>query len=170
MKRNFVLAAALAFTAMAISASAQKTTDFSGTWTLEVAKSNPAETMIESQTMTVTQTAADIKVDRSTKVKPMPEGSAPNGGPGSGRGMGGPGGGGPQTYGLKDAVKVSRDTPNGPVELSFSAKIEGNKLTLTTTSPMGSRGETWTLNADGTLTSESQGRNGSVTRTYTKKS
>jgi hypothetical protein len=167
MKRNFVLAAALALTVMAVSASAQKTTDFSGTWNLDVTKSKPAETMIESQTLTVTQTATDIKVDRSTKAKAMPDGSVPMGG--GGRGMGGPGGGGPQTYGLKDAVKVTRDTPNGPVEISFGAKIDGNKLALTTTSPMGSRGETWTLNADGTLTSESQGRNGSVTRTYTKK-
>jgi hypothetical protein len=165
MKRNLILAAIFAL-ALAASASAQKTTDFSGTWTLDVAKSSPAETMIESQTVTITQTATDIKVDRNTKVKPMPEGSAPMGG-GGGRGMGGPGGGGPQTYGLKDPVKVTRDTQNGPIELAFTAKIDGNTLTLTTTSPMGSRGETWTLNTDGTATATSQGRGGnSVTRTY----
>jgi hypothetical protein len=161
MKRNLIIAAFFAL-ALAATASAQKAADFSGTWTLDVAKSSPAETMIESQTVTITQTAADVKVERNTKMK---EGAGGGMGMGGGRGMGP---GGPQTYGIKEPVKVSRDTPNGPVELSFSAKIDANTLTLTTTSPMGSRGETWTLNADGTATATSQGRNGSVTRTYKK--
>jgi len=165
MKRNLVLASLFAVFALATAASAQKATDFSGTWTLDVAKSSPAETMIESQTVTVTQTATDIKIDRNTKMKPMPEGQQMGGG-GGGRGFGG--GGGPVTYGLKDPIKVTRQTPNGDVEISMSAKIEGNKLTLTTTSPQGSRGETWTLNADGTVSAESQGRGGAVTRTYKK--
>lgn len=160
MKRNLILAAVFAL-AVAASASAQKVTDFSGTWTLDVAKSNPAEQMIESQTITVTQTATDLKVERNTKIKA----GAENGMGGGGRGMGP---GGPQTYGIKEPVKVTRDTPNGSIELSFSAKIDANTLTLTTTSPMGSRGEVWTLNADGTATAVSQGRNGSVTRTYKK--
>jgi len=164
MKRNLVLASLFALFALATAASAQKATDFSGKWTLDVAKSSPAETMIESQTITVTQTAADVKVERDTKMKPMPEGQQMGGG---GRGFGG-GQGGPTTYGFANPVKVTRQTPNGDVEISFSAKLDGNKLTLTTTSPQGSRGETWTLNADGTLKAESQGRAGAVVRTYKK--
>ena len=161
MKRNLILAAVFAL-ALAATASAQKAADFSGTWTLDVAKSNPAEQMIESQTVTIVQTATDVKIERNTKMKPMPEGSMG----GRGMGMGQPGA---TTYGFAAPVKVSRDTPNGAVEISFSAKLEGNKLTLTTTSPQGSRGETWTLNADGTATAEAQGRGGAaVVRTYKK--
>jgi len=164
MKRNLVLGSLFAIFALAAAASAQKATDFSGTWTLDVEKSSPAETMIESQTITVTQSATEVKVDRNTKMKPM---DMPGGG--GGRGMGGPGGGGPQSYGIGTPVKVTRDTPQGSIELTMTAKIEGNKLTLTTATPMGERGETWTLNADGTMTATSQGRGGAaVTRTYKK--
>ena len=164
MKRSLVFSAFLALFVFALSASAQKTTDFSGTWNLQVGAS---ETRIESQTLKVTQTATDVKVERTTKMKETataPGGGAPGGG---GRGFGG-GMGGPQDYGIGTPIKVTRQTPNGDVELSMSAKIDGNKLTLTTSSPMGARSETWTLNADGTLSIESQGRDGSVTRTYKK--
>lgn len=164
MKRNLLLTAAFALFALAISASAQKTTDFSGAWTLDVAKSSPAETMIESQTIKVTQTATDIKVERTTKVKDNPNG----GGAGAPGGGGGRGMGGPQTYGIGTPIKTTRTTPNGDIEISMSAKIDGNKLTLSTTTPQGSRDETWTLNADGTLTTQSTGRAGAVTRTYKK--
>ncbi|MFL6374747.1 MAG: hypothetical protein ACJ73D_08790 [Pyrinomonadaceae bacterium] len=168
MKRNVLLTAVFALFAMAISASAQKTTDFSGNWTLDVSKSSPAETMIDSQTIKVTQTATDVKVERTTKVKPMPDAGAgaPAGG-GGGRGFGG-GQGGPQTYGIGTPVKVTRQTQNGDIEISMSAKVDGNKLTLSSATPQGSRDETWTLNADGSLTIQSQGRGGAVTRTYKK--
>ena len=76
MKRNLLLTAAFALFVFALSASAQKTTDFSGTWVLDASKSNPAETMIDSQTLKVTQTAADISVERTTKMKPMPDAGA----------------------------------------------------------------------------------------------
>ena len=166
MKRNLVLTAVFVLFVFALSASAQKTTDFSGTWTLDVAKSNPAETMIESQTIKVTQTATDIKVETTNKMK-----DNANMGGGAGGGGGRPGGGGfggPQDYGIGTPIKVTRDTPNGSIELSYTAKIDGNKLTLSTTTPQGSRDQNWTLNADGTLTIQSQGRNGAVTRTYKK--
>jgi hypothetical protein len=168
MKRNLLLTAAFTLFVFALSASAQKTTDFSGTWNLDASKSNAAD-RLQAQTLSVTQTADTIKIDRTnTKMKENPDANASGGGAGGGR----PGGGAPQgpvTYGLKDVVKVSRDTPNGAVELSYGAKIDGNKLTLTSTSPRGARTETWTLNADGTLTTDSQmGQGGSVTRTYKK--
>jgi hypothetical protein len=164
MKRNLLLTAVFALFALAVSASAQKTTDFSGNWTLDVSKSSPAETMIDSQTIKVTQSATDIKVERTTKMKDNPNG----GGAGAPGGGGGRGMGGPQTYGIGTPVKVTRDTPNGSIEISMSAKIDGNKLTLSSATPQGSRDENWTLNADGTVTIQSQGRGGAVTRTYKK--
>jgi len=163
MKRNLLLTAAFALFVFALSASAQKTTDFSGNWTLDVAKSSPAETMIDSQTLKVTQSATDIKVERTTKMKEAPAGGGAGAPGGGGRGMGGP-----QTYGIGTAIKTTRQFQGADVEISMGAKIDGNKLTLTTTSPQGSRDETWTLNADGTLTTQSQGRGGAVTRTYKK--
>jgi hypothetical protein len=165
MKRNLVLTAVFALFVFALSASAQKTTDFSGSWTLDVSKSNPAETMIDSQTLKVTQTATEVDVERTTKMK---EGANMGGGAGGGGGRPGGGMGGPQKYGIGTAIKVTRQTQNGDIEISMSAKIDGNKLTLSSATPMGSRDETWTLNADGTLTTQSNGRNGSVTRTYKK--
>lgn len=164
MKRNLLLTAVFAVFALAISASAQKTTDFSGNWTLDVSKSSPAETMIDSQTIKVTQTATDVKVERTTKMKEAPAG----GGAGAPGGGGGRGMGGPQDYGIGTPIKVTRSTPNGDIEISMSAKIDGNKLTLSSATPQGSRDETWTLNTDGTLTTVSQGRNGTTTRTYKK--
>jgi hypothetical protein len=165
MKRNLVLTAVFALFALAVGASAQKTTDFSGNWTLDVAKSSPAETMIESQTLKVTQSATDIKVERTNKMKAMPDAGGGAGAPGGGAGRGPAG---PATYGIGTPIKTTRQTPNGDVEISMGAKIDGNKLTLSTTTPQGSRDETWTLNADGTLTINSQGRGGAVTRTYKK--
>jgi hypothetical protein len=166
MKRNLLLTAFLTLFVFALSASAQKTTDFSGSWTLDVSKSSPAETMIDSQTIKVTQTATDVKVERATKMKPMPDGAAGGAGGGGGRGMGG--GGGAQDYGIGTAIKTTRQTPNGDIEISMSAKIDGSKLTLTSTTPQGSRDETWTMNSDGTVTVQSQGRGGAVSRTYKK--
>src|SRR5690349_25127476 len=109
MKRNLLLTAAFALFVFALSASAQKTTDFSGNWTLDVSKSSPAETMIESQTLKVTQTATDITVETTNKMK-----DNANMGGGAGGGGGRPGGGGfggPQKYGIGTPIKVSRDTP-----------------------------------------------------------
>ncbi|MBV9241386.1 MAG: hypothetical protein JO314_05190 [Acidobacteria bacterium] len=168
MKRNLVLTAVFALFVFALSASAQKTTDFSGKWTLDVSKSNPAETRIESQTLTVTQTADSIKVEQDTKVKEDPNAA---GGGGGGR-PGGGGMGGPATYGITAPIKSTRQMGQNSVDVSSSAKIDGNKATLSTTftTPQGDRTQTttWTLNTDGTLTVESQGRNGSQTRTYKK--
>ncbi|MEQ1923374.1 MAG: hypothetical protein ABL952_12780, partial [Pyrinomonadaceae bacterium] len=65
MKKNFLFAAALMLFAMAVSASAQKG-DFSGTWNLDLTKSKLTDrekTSIESQTMVVTQSATDLKVE-----------------------------------------------------------------------------------------------------------
>ena len=170
MKRNFLLAAALTLTAMAVSASAQKANDFSGTWNLDVSKSKPAEAMIESQTFVVTQTATDLKVDRTTKVKA--DAAPTRGGMGNGDGS--------TTYTLDGkGVESEMQGRGGSMKVTTKAKIDGGKLEITRsfTTPMGDRTSTekWWLNADGTLTVEStrpnrEGGTDTMTRTYIKKS
>lgn len=180
MKTNLMLAAALVLAVMAISASAQKA-DFSGTWNLDVSKSKPAEMGIESQTLVVTQTATDLKVDRTTK-RAAPPADAPQGG---GRGFGGRGGmmgggDGTTTYTLDGkGVDSEMEGPMGSMKVTTKAKLDGGKLEITRTisTPMGDRStsEKWTLNADGSLHVEStrpnrEGGSDTVSRTYTKKS
>lgn len=93
MKRNILFAAILSLFLMAISVSAQKATNFSGTWILDVSKSKLGERVtIESQTLTVTQTDKDIKVATVTK-RAAPPAGAPAGGGGGRPGGGGMGGG-----------------------------------------------------------------------------
>src|SRR5258706_13601264 len=119
MKRNLVFTALLSLFVLATAASAQKATNFGGTWNLDVSKSKPAETRIESQTLTVTQTATDIKVERATKAKENPNaGGAAAGGGGGGRGPGmGGGGDAPQSYTLDGkAVKSQMQSQAGGTE------------------------------------------------------
>ncbi len=173
MKRNFVFAAIFAIAAFAMTATAQKT-DFTGTWNLDVSKSKPAETGIEAQTLVVTQTATDIKVDRTTK-RAAPPADAPQGG-GRGGMMGG--GDGSTTYTLDGkAVDSEMTGPRGSMKISTKAKIDGGKFDVTRTmaTPMGDRTSTekWWLNSDGTLTVEStrpnrEGGTDTTTRIYKK--
>jgi len=170
MKRNFVFAAIFAIAAFAMTASAQKATDFSGTWTLDASKSKPAEAMIETQTFVVTQTATDLKVDRTSKMKAD---AAPMRG-------GGNMGDGSTTYMLDGkGVESEMQGRGGSMKVTTKAKIDGGKLEITRsfTTPMGDRTSTekWWLNADGTLTVEStrpnrEGGTDTMTRTYIKKS
>ena len=97
MKKNLVLAAIFSLCVLALSASAQKAPNFSGTWNLDVSKSKLGDrNNIESQTLTVTQTDTAITVTPATKRK-APPADAPAGG-----GRMGCGGGGdtPMTYTL----------------------------------------------------------------------
>lgn len=190
MKKNFMFAAALMLFAMAISASAQKATDFSGMWNLDLTKSKLSDrekASIESQSMTVTQTATDIKVETTTKRNAPPAG-APAGGPppgggGGGRMGGGMGGGGdaPTTYSLGKETKTEISGPQGAIPVTLNAKFDGAKLNLsrssTFTTPMGeitsTTKETWELGADGkslTINRESSSPRGTdtSTRVFTK--
>lgn len=164
MKKKNIVLPAIALLVLGIAASAQKTTDFSGTWNLDVAKSKLGDrNMIESQTLTVTQTAADITIQPATKRLPPPA-DAPMGGGGRPGGMGGGMGGGDMatTYTLDGKDKtVEQDTPMGKIPVIFKAKVDGAKLTLsssrTFSGPMGevtmTTKEAWELSADGnTLT------------------
>ena len=183
MKRNVVFAAAIMLLAFAVSASAQKAVNFSGTWVLDAAKSKPAETMIESQTLVVTQTAAELKVERTTARKAAANpggGGAPVGGGGGGRGGMMGGGDGPTTYTFDGkAVKSEMQGPGGAMQVTTTAALDakGFKVTRSIETPMGARESTekWWLNADGTLSIEStrpnrDGGTDTTTRTYTKKS
>lgn len=182
MKKLLFLTAVMCLFSMA--AFAQKTANFSGTWVLDAAKSKPAETMIESQTLVVTQTAADLKVERTTvrKAGGNPGGGPPAGGPpagGGGRGGMMGGGDGTTTYTLDGkAAKSEMQGPGGAMQMSTTAKIDdkGLKITRSMETPMGARetSEKWWLNADGTLSVEStrpnrDGGTDTTTRVYTKK-
>lgn len=179
MKKILFLAAAFCLFSMA--AFAQKSANFSGTWVLDASKSKPAETFVESQTLVVTQTAADLKVERTTarKAAANPGGGPPGGGGGGRGGMLGAGDGA-TTYTLDGkAVKSEVQGPGGAVQLTTTAKLDdkGFKVTRSVETPMGARetSEKWWLNADGTLSIEStrptrDGGTDTTTRTYTKKS
>lgn len=163
MKKNFMFAAALMLLAIAISASAQKATDFSGKWSLDKAKSTLDERMaqsIESQALIVTQTATELKAETSTKRTPPPA-DAPQGGGRMGGGMMG-GGDGSFTYKLDGSeTKTEVEGRNGKTPVSLKAKVDGAKLILSRISTMNTQmgeitittTETWEPGADGkTLT------------------
>ena len=157
MKKLFFLSAV--FCLLAVSAFAQKGPDFSGTWTLDAGKSKLDErARVESMTMTVAQTAKDIKVETATKRLPPPA-DAPQGGMGRGAGGGMFGGAeGATTYTLDGKeTTIQQDTQRGPVPVKLTGKIDGGKLLLsrvtTFNGPNGelqiTNKETWTLSGDG---------------------
>jgi len=182
MKRNFVFAAALSLIVFAINVSAQKAPDFNGTWNLDLAKSTLSErekTSIESQTLTVAQTATDLKVETTTKRAAPPAGAPAGGPPGGGRGGMMGGGDGTVTYTLDGKeVKSEISGQMGNLQVSTKAKLDGGTLEITRsiTTPMGDRvsSEKWTLGADGTLSIASQrpNRDGGMdttTKVFSKK-
>ena len=180
MKKNFVLAMAVAIFAMAISVSAQKAANFGGTWTLDVAKSKLGDrNRIESQTMTVTQTATEIKVATDSKMIAPPAGAPAGGGAGGGR----PGGGGPQSYAytIGKETKMDQQMGQNTVPVTLSAKADGSNLWLTRSFTFtGQNGDvtsvtkdSWSLGPDGkSLTvnrdSTRNGNTASTTMVYTK--
>lgn len=181
MKKLFALTAVLCF--LSVAAMAQKKADFSGVWSLDVAKSQLGErSRIESMTMTVAQTGNDLKVTTETK-RQAPPADAPQGG-GRGMGRGGFGGGDSTvTYSLDGKETTAEvDGPMGKMPVKYKASAEGNKATLSSTrsfsGPMGdvtvTSKDTWTLSDDGkTLTvnretSSPRGTN-STTMVFVKK-
>ena len=190
MKKSIVFTACLTLFVLATAASAQKApADFSGKWNLDLAKSKLTDRekqTIESQTLTVTQTAGDIKVETDTKRMAPPAGGGGGAGGGAGGGGGRPGGGaaGPQamTYQLGKDSKMDMPGPGGTTSpMSMSSKWDGSKLILSTSRTFsGPNGEvtttskeTWEMGADSkslTVTRESSGQQGPTTstRVYSK--
>src|SRR5437867_9118963 len=122
MKRNFLLAVACSLFIFAITAAAQdKAVNFSGTWNLDISKSKLGDrNMIESQTMTVTQTDKDIKIDVATKRTPPPADAPQGEGRRGGRMGGGMMGDGTTTYGLDGKeTKSEMSGPMGSVPLTL---------------------------------------------------
>ena len=185
MKRNFFVLAIFAVMALAISAAAQdKTANFSGTWELDVAKSKLGDrAMIESQTLTVTQTDKDITIKTDTKRTPPPADAAAS--PRAGGRMGGGFGGGDDnvTYTLDGKeVKTEVDGRMGKMPVTRSAKISGGKLQISSSRTFtGQNGEMtmtnkekWELSSDGktlTINAERSGMRGaeSTTKVFNKK-
>jgi len=184
MKKNFVFAAAIAVLALAFTVSAQKApADFSGKWTLDLTKSKLTDrekSSIESQTMTVTQSATDLKFETATKRMAPPAGAPAGGPPGGGGGrMGGGGMGGgdmTQTYTLGKETTTEQQMGPATVPVTMGSKWDGSKLVLTRSSvfngPNGevknSSKETWELGADGktlTVNREATGMQGTTTST-----
>jgi hypothetical protein len=170
--------------AMAISTAAQdKAVNFSGTWELDVAKSKLGDrAMIESQTVTVTQTDKDITIKTDTKRTPRPADAAAS--PRAGGGMrGGFGGDDNVTYTLDGKeVKTEVEGRMGKMPVTRVGKISGGKIELsssrTFTGQMGemtmTTKEKWELSSDGktlTINSERSGMRGtdSSTKVFTKK-
>jgi outer membrane lipoprotein-sorting protein len=163
MKKLMFLAAVMCVFSMA--AFAQKATNYAGTWTLDASKSKLDERMrnIESMTLTVEQTAAELTVTSTTKrAAPPADAQRPaGGGMGGGRGMG-MFGDGKTVYALDGKeTKADIDGPNGKTPQALKAKSEGGKLhlskSMTMTTQMGemtmTTKEVWELAADGkTLT------------------
>jgi hypothetical protein len=183
MKKNFVLAIAVALCAMAISASAQKGADLSGTWNLDIKSSELGQqaAMIKSQTLTITQKDGKLTVSTKTERNAPPADTAGGAGGGGGQrpvggggGMGGGGGAGEQSYTLDGKeVSTERQGPNGAITIKTKAELSGNKVTITTVSP-GPNGDTTTtttyeLSSDGKgLTVNRENPRGKTKSVYTK--
>jgi len=173
MKKNLVVAAALAVLAMAFTASAQKSpADFSGKWNLDLAKSELGQqaAMIKSQTLTITQAGTSFKVSTATERNAPPDGGA-GGRPAGGGGFGG---GGDQSYTLDGKeVSTERQTQNGSITIKTKAEQTGNKVVITTVSP-GPNGDmkstsTYDLGADGkSLTVTRESSRGTTKSVYVK--
>ena len=175
MKKNFVLAAAIAVLALAFTVSAQKTADLSGKWTLDLTKSELGQqaAMIKSQTVTITQAGTSFKVSTQTERNAPPDGGGGGGGrPGGGGGAGG--GGGEQSYTLDGKeVSTERQTPQGAVTTKTKAEQAGNKVTITSVFPTQNGDmkttQTYELGADGkTLTVTRESARGATKSVYTK--
>jgi hypothetical protein len=157
MKRFLFLMAVVCLATVAAFSQA-KPTDFSGTWVLDVGKSQLGERMrIEAMTMTAAQTEKELKVTTETK-RPAPPADASPGGRGMGRGFGG--GEGTVSYSLdgKETI-VEIDGPNGKLPVKYKGTIDTGKANLSSSrsfsGPMGevtiTTKDTWSLSADGKM-------------------
>ena len=185
MKRFLFLVGIISLTAYA--SLAQSTpTDFSGTWDLDVSKSKiTAPSYIQSMTLTVTQTASELKVVTKMERGPRPAGAPSGPGTGGGMGRGSGFGGGDQTSaypldGKESTVEI--EGPNGKIPVKYKGSISGGKANLaqsrTFTGAMGevtmTTKDVWSLSADGkTLTIERESTSprgtNSSTLVFTKK-
>ena len=158
----------------AIAANAQTAPNFSGKWTLDIARSELGQqaSMIKSQTMSIRHASESFKVMTHVERNAPPATDGPGGG-GENRRAIAPG---PmeQSYTL-DGKEVSfdRQTPNGVVTTKTKSEQSGNKVIVTNIFPT-PNGEmkttmTYELSADGkTMTVTRESSRGSAKHVYTK--
>ena len=151
MKKHILFTTILSLFVLAVSASAQKATDFAGNWTLDIAKSRISDrekAAIEFQSLTVVQSDKDVIVTTTTK-RVTPPGGEKVTGPKSISST--------FTFDGKETV-VSSTGPDGKaMPVRTSSTWDGSKLILTTSRTHGSpQGEittvqkdTWELMPDG---------------------
>jgi hypothetical protein len=157
MRKQMIATAFIAVFAAAISANAQTKVDYSGTWTLDTAKSKLAMP-VESMKLTVVQSETELVVTTETKRPAPPQGAGEGRGQGR-RSMGE--GDAAMTYSLDGKEKtVEMSGPMGAMPAALKAKMDGGKLHLSQTrkftSPMGeismTTTEIWSIDANGVLT------------------
>jgi hypothetical protein len=190
MKKNLIFATVLTVFALVLGASAQDTkkaaetrgagADFSGKWTLDLAKSDLGQmaTMIKGGTLSIAQSGASFKVTTNTD-RVVPTEGAPGGGGGGARpaGGGGMGGAAPEMSYSLDGKEVSSEQParnGGTVTIKTKAEQSGSKVSISTTRP-GPNGDTTTtttyeLSADGKMLTvvRPAGQGGTSKWVYTK--
>ena len=106
MKKMFLIAGLMtAFLLVIVSASAQKATNFAGTWALDKTKSQGLDQRMQNADVTWAITQDDAKISIESKVT---GGQPPAGGGGGNGGGGGRGMGGPRTYTL-DGKEVTSE-------------------------------------------------------------
>ena len=165
----------LVFCMAAIAANAQTAPNFSGKWTLDIAKSDLGQqaATIKSQTMSIRHAGESFKVSTHVE-RNTPPTDGPGGGAGEGRGRGPGAGPMEQSYTL-DGKEVSseRQTPNGVVTTKMKSEQSGNKVVITNIFPT-PNGEmkattTYELSADGkTMTVTRESTRGTSKHVYTK--
>ena len=164
----------LVFCMAVIAANAQKASEFSGKWTLDIAKSElgQAAASIKSGTMTIRQEGTSFKVLTHMERNAPPATDGPGGGAETRRAVAP----GPmeQSYTLDGKeVRHDRQTPNGTVTTKIKSEQIGNKVVIISTFPT-PNGEmkqtaTYELSADGkTLTVTKESPRGSNKSVYTK--
>ena len=175
MKKHILFTTILSLFVLAASASAQKATNFAGTWTLDIAKSRISDrekAAIEFQSLTVVQTDQDVTVTTSTK-RVSPAGAEKVAGPTSISSA--------FTFDGKETVASSTGPDGKSMPVRTSSMWDGSKLVLTTSRTFGSpQGEittvqkdTWDLMPDGKtliIRRDNTGPDGTSTtaRVYTK--
>ena len=185
MKKHILYTTVLSLLLLAVSASAQKTPNFAGTWTLDVANSRISDrekAVIAFQTITAVQTDGNISVTTTTKRVPPPD-APKDAAAGSKAAAMGPHS---NTFAFSFDGKETMASAPGPggksIPVKTSGQWEGSKLILTTSRTVPSRDgggevtvvtkETWELAPDGKLIirREQTGPEGTSTtaRVYTR--
>lgn len=175
MKKHILFTTMLSLFVLAVSASAQKATNFAGTWTLDIAKSRISDrekAAIEFQSLTVVQSGQDVVVTTTTK-RVTPPGAEKAAGPHSNSST--------FTFDGKETVVSMPGRDGKAMPVKTSSVWDGSKLILTTSRTHGSpQGEittvqkdTWDLMPDGKtliIRRDHTGPEGTTTtaRVYTK--